>query len=286
MFSGNCSTFCIGGKIMKAMWNGSLSFGLINIPVRAYLASEDRSIHFHMLHEKDLSPIRFARICKEKEEEVPYQQIVKGYEYEKGQFIVLKEDELSQANSKKSSSMEIQYFTHLEEISPQYFEKPYFLEPDKKAGKAYQLLNAALNKSKKAAIVTFVFQHKEHVGAIFPYQGILMLMQMRFQSEIRAFDDLNIPEQKISNKELEMALSLVDQLSGKFEPQKHHDTYTEEIMKLIDKKLKGQKISTKSKKITPIHEIEDLMGLLQASLKSKSDKSKPKESQLKQKRAR
>lgn len=273
---------------MKAMWSGSLSFGLINIPVKAYLASEERSIHFHMLHEKDLSPIRFARICKEEEKEVPYQQIVKGYEYEKDKFIVLKEDELTAANSKKSSSMEIHYFAQMQEISPQYFEKPYFLEPDKKSGKAYQLLNTALNKSKKAAIVTFVFQHKEHIGAILPYNGILMLMQMRYQSEIRSSDDLNIPEEKISNKELDMALSLVDQLSGKFEPQKHHDTYTEEIMKLIDKKLKGKKIPTKPSKITPIHEIEDLMGLLQASLKSKPSKRKPKEplTELKQKRAR
>lgn len=273
---------------MKAMWNGSLSFGLINIPVRAYLAEEERSIHFHMLHEKDLSPIRFARICKEEGEEVPYQEIVKGYEYEKGRFIVLKEEELKAANAKKSSSMEILYFTHLQDVSPQYFERPYFLEPDKKAVKAYQLLNAALNKSKKAAIVTFVFQHKEHMGVIYPYKGLLMLMQMRYQSEIRSSEDLTIPKETISNKELEMALSLVEQLSGKFEPEKLQDTYTDEIMKLIERKLKGKKITSPSKKITPIHEIEDLMGLLQASLKSKSSKTKTKETHtpLKQKRAR
>lgn len=273
---------------MKAMWNGSLSFGLINIPVRAYLAAEDSSIHFSMLHDKDLSPIRFARICKEDGKEVPYQHIVKGYEYEKGQFIVLTEDEIKAANLKKSSSMEIQYFTEIEKISPQYFERPYYLEPDKKAGKAYQLLNAALSKSKKAAIVTFVFQHKEHLGAIFPHKGLLMLIQMRFQKEIRSSEDLSVPKETVSNKELEMALSLVDQLSGKFEPEKHHDTYTQEIINMIDKKLKGKKIPTKSKKITHINEIEDLMGLLQASLKPKSSKSKSKEPvvQLKQKRAR
>lgn len=268
------------------MWNGSLSFGLINIPVRAYLAAEDNSIHFSMLHDKDLSPIRFARICKEEGEEIPYQHIVKGYEYEKGQFIILSEEELKAANLKKSTSMEIHYFAEIDEISPQYFERPYFLEPDKKAGKAYQLLNEALTKSKKVAIVTFVFQHKEHVGAIFSYKGLLMLIQMRFQSEIRSFEDLNIPKESVSKKELDMALSLVDQLSGKFEPEKLHDTYTEEILKMIDKKLKGKKIPTKSKKITHIHEIEDLMGLLQASLKAKPSKSKESSVQLKQKKVR
>jgi DNA end-binding protein Ku len=271
---------------MKAMWSGSLSFGLINIPVKVYLASQENAVHFSMLHDKDFSPIRFARICKEDGEEVPYSHIVKGYEYEKGHFIVLSEEELKSANLKKSSNIEIQYFTDIDEISPQYFEKPYFIEPDKKAGKAYQLLNAALKKSNKTAVVKFVFQHKEHLGAIFPYKGILMLLQMRFHNEIRSFEDLNIPDDSVSDKELKMALSLVEHLSGKFEPEKQQDTYTEEILKMIDKKLKGKKISAQTKKSAPIYKIEDLMGLLQASLKDKPSKRKEAPVPLKQKKAR
>lgn len=274
---------------MKAMWNGSLSFGLINIPIRAYLAAEESSIGFHMLHEKDLSPIRFARICKEEEKEIPYKEIVKGYEYEKGRFIVLKEEELRAANLKKSSTMDIHYFTDIEEIDPQYYERPYYLEPDKKAGQAYRLLNTALRQSRKVAIVSFVFQHKEHLGAIFPVEDLLMLIQMRFQSEIRSYEDLKIPTETVSKKELTMALSLVEQLSAKFEPEKLHDTYTEEIRKMIDKKLKGKKIPEKSSKITRIDEIGDLMGLLQASLDTKHRKPSSKKSShapVKQKKAR
>lgn len=250
---------------MKAIWNGSLAFGLINIPVRVYPASEERVLDFHMLHKKDLSPIRFARICKEDGKEIPYKDIVKGFEYEKGEYVVVTEDDFKAANAKKTSTIEIQHFTDLDEIDPIYLEKPYFLEPDKKAGKAYQLLSEALNKSKKVAIVNFVFRNKEHIGVILSFKKGLLLIQMRYFAEIRPFDELDLPKEKTSPKELQMALTLIDQLTKKFEPEKHHDTYVEDLMDVIEQKLKGKK----TKKAAPSHkhEARDLMHLLQASMK-------------------
>lgn len=266
---------------MKAMWNGAITFGLINIPVRAYVAAEESSFSFHMLHKKDLSPIRFARICKEDNEEVPYQDIVKGYEYEKDKYVVIDEKELKAANVQRTSTMEIQYFAPLAEIDPVYFEKPYYLEPDKKGGKAYQLLLEALDSSDKVAIVSFVFHNREHIGAILAHEGYLLLMQMRFASEVRSPKGLDIPKEKISPKEVQMAVDLVDQLSSHFAPAKHHDTYAQEIDKLIARKLKGKKLTIpKEKKVIP-YQAEDLMGLLQASMKKGAKKETAKKTKTK-----
>lgn len=229
-----------------------------------------------MLHKKDNSPIRFARICKEEEKEVPYSDIVKGFEYEKDAFVVIDEEDFKAANVKKTSTIEIQYFTDVKAIEPIYFEKPYFLEPDKKAGKAYQLLNEALNKSKKTAVVNYVFRNKEHIGVILPSKEGLLLIQMRYHAEIRSFEELDLPTTKTSAKELQMALTLIDQLTKRFEPEKHHDTYTEELMHIIEQKLKGKKPAGRAKKTAPSHGVRDLMGLLQASLKKSIDETAPK----------
>lgn len=263
---------------MKAMWNGSLAFGLINIPIRVYAASEERAIQFHMLHKKDLSPIHFKRVCEQDDKEVPYSDIVKGYEYSKGEFVIVDEDEFKNVNLKRTSTMEIQHFAQVSEIDIIYFEKPYYLEPDKKAGKAYCLLVEALKNSKKVAIVNYVFHNKEHLGAIFSENDILMLVQMRYHAEIRSASSLTIPEEKISPKELKMALDLVDQLTAPFEAEKYRDLYADELLSLIDKKLKGKKLPRKTEEIKPSHKVQDLMELLQASMK---DTSKPKKETIK-----
>lgn len=260
---------------MRPIWNGSLGFGLINIPIHVYSASEEHAIEFHMLHKKDHSPIRYIRVCKSDNKEVPYSEIEKGYEYEKDKYIVLTESDFKAANAKKTSTIEIQQFAHIKEIDPIYFEKPYYLEPDKKAGKAYQLLAKALEKSHKVAIANYVFKNKEHLGVIFASKKGLILMQMRYASEIRSIEDLNIPEEKTSDKELKMALALIDQLTHPFKPESFHDAYTEELLSVIHQKLKGKKVSEKSTKI--VHhdtEAKDLMKLLQASMKKKPTKSK------------
>ncbi len=261
---------------MRAMWNGSLSFGLINIPVKAYTASQEQDIQFRMLHKKDLSPIRFMRFCAEENKEVPFSEIVKGYEYEKGEYVVIGEEEFKQVNLKKTSTMEIQYFADFAEIEIVFYEKPYYLEPDKKAGKAYKLLYEALNESKKVAIVNFVFHHKEHLGAVISSNGVLVLMQMRYPAEIRSTDELTIPEDKVDPKELKMALDLVNQLTNPFKPENHFDTYTSEIHELIESKMKGKQLPAKTKEVVKTHKVQDLMELLKESMKQKPESTKTK----------
>ncbi len=244
-----------------------MAFGLVNIPINVYPGSEEHTLEFHMLHKTDLSPVRFARICKEEEKEVSYRDIVKGYEYEKGEYIVVDEADFKAADAKKTSTIEIQNFTDIRQIDPIYFEKPYFLEPAKKAGKAYQLLSEALFKSKKVAIASYVFRNREHIGVILPLKEGLLLMQMRYHSEIRPFEQLDLPKEKISAQELKLALTFIDQLTQPFEPKKFHDTYVEELISRIEQKLKGKKMPRREKVAKASYEARDLMNLLQKSLK-------------------
>lgn len=251
---------------MKAIWKGSVGFGLVNIPINVYPASEEHALEFHMLHKKDLSPIRFARICKEEEKEIPYNDIVKGFEYEKGQYVVVDDEDFKAADARKTSTIEIQHFTDRSEIDPIYYEKPYFLEPDKKSGKAYMLLAEALTRSNKVAIANFVFRNREHIGVILPLKEGLLLIQMRYHVEIRPFEKLELSKEKISASELKMALTFIDQLTKPFEPEKHHDTYLEVLMDVIEQKVHGKTKQIKTKRKKDSYEARDLMNLLQESL--------------------
>lgn len=254
---------------MRAFWKGSLSFGLVNIPVSVYLASEDKGLEFDMLHKKDLSPIRYAKICKLEENEIPYNEIVKGYEYEKGQYVIVEPEDFKKANRRKTSTIDIQSFSEIDEIDPIYYERPYYLEPDKKAQKAYKVLLEALKKSKKVAIGNFVFHNKEHFGMIMPQGDALVLIQLRYHNNIRAVDDLSLPQDiKATAQEIDVALQLIKNLTVPFEAEEFRDTYTEELMATIESKLKGKKAKGKGKETitTPSMKAGDLMHLLKASL--------------------
>jgi DNA end-binding protein Ku len=252
---------------MRPIWSGALSFGLVNIPIRVYSGSEEHQLEFDMLHKQDLSPIRYARICKLDGEEIPYQDIVKGFEYEKGEYIVIDEEDFKRANAQKTKTIDIKSFTFIESVDPIFYTKPYYLEPDKRASKAYSLLRDALKKSQKVAVATFVFRNKEHVGIVRPFENILILNQMRYQTEIRPFEELNIPEEKKDAKEVEIALALIEQLTEEFQPEKYRDTFTEEIASVIEAKLKGKKPARKGKE--PVYtQANDLMRLLKKSVQT------------------
>lgn len=261
---------------MRSMWSGSITFGLINVPVKLYSGSEEHALSFDLLHKKDLSPIRYARICKAEEKEVPYKDIVKGYEYEKGEYVVIDTAEFKKAEQEKSNSIEIALFTDQDEIDPIYYDKPYFLEPDKGAEKTYALLRDALRASGKVGVVKYVFRNKGHIGILKPYENALILIQMRYASEIRSLDDLKLPKEKqVNKKELDMALKLVDQLSEKFKPEAFKDEYTKELKKEIDAKIKGKPLKKKGGAAPKPSKIHDIMGLLKESLeKEKPAKSK------------
>lgn len=251
---------------MRPIWSGALSFGLINIPVRLYSGTQEHAINFDMLHKTDLSPIRFAKMCKEEGQEVPYKDIVKGYEYQKGEYVVVTEEDFEKVNVKKTKTIEIHLFTYEREIDSIFFEKPYFLEPDKGAAKAYALLKEALERSEKVAVVTFVLRNREHLGLVKPYKNGIILNQLRYASEIRDISGLELPDTaKLSAKELDMAVKLIDELTQAFNPEAYHDTYVEELRKMIEEKAQGKKPKKRGEEpaVTPV---KDLMAKLKASL--------------------
>lgn len=254
---------------MRSIWTGAISFGLVNIPVKLYSATQQKDIDLDMLAKKDLSPIRYARINKSTGEEVDYKDIVKGYEYEKGNYVVVTDDDFKKASPEKSKSIDIVDFVKEEEIDSIYFEKPYYLEPDKGAAKPYALLVKALEKANKVGIAQFMLRNRERLAAIKVIDGVLVLNQIRYGSEIRNTDELNVPkQQKISPKEVELAMKLIDQLtSEKFDPEAYKDTYVEELKKIIEAKAQGKPVKKTAVKKAKT-DVKDIMSVLKESLKA------------------
>ena len=253
---------------MRSIWTGAISFGLVNIPVKLYSAVQQQELDLDMLSKKDMSPIRYARISKATGKEVDYKDIVKGYEYEKGHYVVVTDEDFKKASPEKSKTIDIQDFVDENEIESIFYDKPYYLEPDKGAAKAYMLLLKALEKSKKVGIAHFMIRNRERIGALKVVNGVLVLNQLRYCSEVRRTDELNVPEsEKISAKEVELATKLIDQLTEKFEPRAYKDTYVEELKKIIEAKAHGKKIKAPAAK-KPKANVKDIMSVLQQSLKA------------------
>lgn len=254
---------------MRSIWKGAISFGLVNIPISMYTASHEKEISFVLLHKKDLSEIRYARMCKAEDKEVPWNEIVKGYEYDKGNYVVMEDSDFEKADVKKTKTIEIINFIEEEEVDSIYYVKPYFLEPQKNADKAYGLLREALKKSKKVGLAKYVLRNREHLAVIKVYEDVLILNELRYSNELVQPKDLQIPEVgKANSKEVEMAIKLIDQLTVPFKPVAYKDTYTEELKQIIKQKAKGKPIHPKSEK-PPSTKIHDIMSLLQASLDTK-----------------
>lgn len=262
---------------MRAIWSGSISFGLVNIPVRLYSASQaNEGLDLNMLHKTDMSPIRYARICRADGEEVPWEDIVKGYEYQKGDYVVLTDDDIKKASPEKTQTIDIAQFVDEKEIDSRYYEKPYYLEPDKKAEKPYALLREALRKSGKVALAKYVLRNRERLAAVKPIGQVLVLNQMRFSSELRQPAGLTLPDAKLTSEtEVKMALALISQLSGHFVPEDYHDTYTEELEEIIDAKVRGKEPAKTTAAAKPTA-VKDLMATLKASLEAEEVKTKAK----------
>lgn len=255
---------------MRPIWNGSINFGLINIPVRLYSGTNPRQgIDLDMLHKADHEPIRYARICRKDGEEIPWNDIVKGYEYRDGDYVVLTKKELQDIDAKRTQTIDIQQFVDEPEIDVRYFEKPYYLEVVKGGEKAYALLREALQKSNKLALAKFVLHEREHVAVIKPVGRALVLNQMRWPSDLREPGELHLPTDKdVSAKELDMAIKLIKQETKSFIAEDLKDTYTDELEEMIKAKTKGKKIpKAKEDKKVEKTSAADLMGALKASLK-------------------
>lgn len=259
---------------MKAIWNGVIGFGLVNIPVKIYSATETSKLDLDMLDKSDFSNIRFKRVNENTGKEVKWENIVKGYLMD-DQYIVLDEEDYEAASPEKTKILSIDQFVKEEEVDSVYFETPYYLEPQKNGENAYRLLLKALEETKMVGIGTFVLRESETIGMIRPYHdNILVLNRLRFDQEIRSYSDLKIPALKAPKPaELKMAVSLIKQLSQDFDPAMYKDTYSADLMKIIKQKAKGKNI--KAQKAQPAKEgkVIDLMAQLKASLSNSKSKS-------------
>ncbi len=258
---------------MKAIWTGAIGFGLVNIPVKLYSASERSELNLDMLDKKNHTHIHYKRVNHEGKE-VTWENIVKGYKY-RNKYVILTDDDFKKASPKKSAAIDITDFVMEEDIESIYFESPYYLAPDKSGVKAYALLRTALEKSKKAGIGSFVLRNKEHLCVLKPSGNVIVLNTLRYAEEIRDTSELAIPKgSKPTAAELKMAMSLIDQLTAPFNLKKFKDTYSAELLKLIHKKAKTKGKATEEEeepKLKVTHrKAEDLMAQLKASLKKAS----------------
>ena len=257
---------------MRPIWTGAIGFGLVNIPVKMYSATQSSNLDLDMLDKKDHAHIKYMRVNENSGKEVSWENIVKGYKY-KDDYVVLDDKDFEAASAKKTKTIEISDFVKEVEISSQYYETPYYLEPDKSGTRPYALLLEALKKTKKVGVATFVMRNKEALAILRPDKNVIVLNKIRFQEEIRDSDELQLPANtQVKPPELKMAISLIDQLTEKFDISKYKDTYNEELLKLIKAKAGGKKITAPQMKV--VHsKTKDLMDQLKASLDVKRKKS-------------
>ncbi|MBN8850354.1 MAG: Ku protein [Sphingobacteriales bacterium 50-39] len=249
---------------MRSIWTGAIGFGLVNIPIKLYSATEESSLDLDMLDKKDHANIRFRRVNEHTGKEVAWGDIVKGYKLD-DRYVVLTDEDFQKASPEKTKIIEIKEFVIETEIDGMYYETPYYLEPDKSGGKAYLLLRDALHKTGKVAFGSFVLRNKESLCLLKPVDEVLVLYKIRWQQEVRSTDDLSIPSGSSKPAELKMAIQLIDQLSGPFDITKYKDTYSDELMKLIQAKAKGRKPKMPVLKV--VHrQGKDLLSQLKASL--------------------
>jgi len=263
---------------MRPIWKGSISFGLVTIPIAVLPAtSSAEKISFKMLRKSDLSPIRYKRIAETDGKEVPWDQIVKGYEYEKDKFVVFEEKDFDALPLQSAETISIQDFVNLDEIDPIYFHTPYYLEPMKGGAPAYALLRDVLAETGKVGIAKVTLRNREHVAAVKPNGRLLAMELMHFAHEITSADAIMVPAEKhIGAREKQIAKTLVDQMSGKWDPDHYKDEYAEAVMKLVDQKVKagGKELPGEKRHAAAATNVVDLVKVLQESLHS-AGKSKP-----------
>ncbi|MEJ1965955.1 MAG: Ku protein [Gammaproteobacteria bacterium] len=257
----------------RSIWTGAISFGLVYIPVQLHSASHTASLDLDFLDRRDFSPVGYQRINKRTGKVVEWADIVKGYQYKKGDYVALSDEDFRQANVKATQTIDIQQFADAASIPPAYFETPYFLAPGKGGAKVYALLREALKKSKKAAVATFVMRGRQHLAAVYPNGNALVLNTLRFAEEIRAADDLDLPEKSagVSPKELAMAERLIDEMTDEWDPSRFKDTYSKDLLARIKEKIKNKETHSltaaeKTREPRQSAQVIDLMEVLKKSL--------------------
>src|SRR5216110_3450035 len=261
---------------MRPIWKGSISFGLVYIPVAVYTATREEKISFRQLRSSDLSPIRYKKVAEADSKEVPADQIVKGLEYERGRYVVLKDEDFEKVRIESTHSIDITDFVDLEQVDPKFFYKPYFLEPQKGGEKAYAVLHKALGGTGKIGIAKVVISNREHLAAVKPDGLFLILELMHFASEILSADVLqNGSSTAVSDKELKMAQALIESMSVAWEPEKYRDEYRNAMMEIIEQKAQHKEIAKKPETTVRVTNVVDLVKVLQESL-NRNQSLKPK----------
>jgi DNA end-binding protein Ku len=258
----------------RPIWSGTISFGLVSVPVRMYTATESKELKFHFLDKKDMKPIGYDKVRKDTGKHVDPDQIVRGFEIEKGRYVPLEDEDLDRLDVELTHSIDICDFVDLEEIDPIYFRKAYFLLPDKGAEKPYRLLVKALEETGKVGIAKVVIRNKQHLACLRTYDGHLMLETMYYPDEVKnaASLDGDLGKAKLSKAEVDMAKSLVENLSEPFKPEKYDDTYRKELLALMRKKAKGQKLPEPEE--AEEGEVIDLMAALRESVENTKRKQR------------
>jgi len=258
---------------MRAIWKGSISFGLVNIPIALYPATRKEELKFRLLRKKDLSPVNYKRVATKDGKEVPWDEIVKGYEYEKGKFVVLSEEDFQRVDLEATQTVDIKDFVDLDEIDPMYFYKPYYLEPQKGGDKAYTLLREALADGKKVGIAKVVIKTRQYLAGVKALKHALVLELMHFAEELADAEKLHVPKKaEVGKREKEMAEALVKSMTSRWDPEKYKDDYRDALMEVIEEKVEsgGKEIEEKTKEKKPSTKVIDLVAVLQESLKAQS----------------
>jgi DNA end-binding protein Ku len=270
----------------RTLWKGAISFGLVHIPVGLYSAEKRNSFDLTMLDRRSMKPVGFKRYNKETGEDVSWDDIVKGYEYEKDRYVVLTEEDFKRANVEATQTVEILSFVDGEEIGPMYYETPYYLAPDKRGHKGYALLRETLKQTGKIAIANVVIRTRQYVAALIPYKDVILMNTLRYPNELRDTDELDLPSSNlktagVGSREVEMARRLVEGMSAPWKPEEHRDTYHEDLLTLIEKRVQAgqtEEVIEPSKeegKPRAKGEVIDLMALLKKSVEEKGKVRRP-----------
>src|SRR2546422_5418966 len=260
---------------MRAIWKGNISFALVSIPISVFSATRKNELSFHYHHKNDMSPVSYKRFCDQEDVEVPWEEITRGYEFEKGQYVEITDEDLDKADIELTKTIQIVEFVHEEEIDPLYFDKPYYLEPQKGGERAYALMRDALAQSKKVGIAKVVLKSREHLAAVKSVGDMMTLQTMRFAHEIVDAGSLNLPKKaEISKKEMDLANTLIDSMSDKFDPAKYKDDYYDKVLEIIQMKVAGVSPQVPAAKGPGPAKVIDLMEILKQSLNETAKKGK------------
>jgi DNA end-binding protein Ku len=270
----------------RTLWKGAVSFGLVHIPVGLYSAEKRNSFDLTMLDRRSMKPVGFKRYNKETGEDVSWDDIVKGYEYEKDRYVVLTEEDFRRANVEATQTVEILSFVERDEIGPMYYETPYYLAPDKRGHKGYALLRETLKQTGKIAIANVVIRTRQYVAALIPHEDVILMNTLRYASELRDTGELDVPSSSlkavgVSSREVEMARRLVEGMTAPWKPEEHRDTYHEDLLALIDKRVKAGQMEvvtepSKEEGTRPSKgKVIDLMALLKKSVEEKGKVRRP-----------